>query len=174
MRDLADLLRRPGRFTLSGVPEGRDALALADLRAASDVDILYVARDDARLTAMAEALAVFAPEATPLIFPAWDCLPYDRVSPHPDICAQEVDALHADAFGLVLRGRTIRAATHHCRLEQIIVRDECIDRRRRRFLRTREQHAAGTKREYQRCFFHREVNVLREPRRLNRSRLPGG
>ena len=115
MRDLADLLRRPGRFTLSGVPEGRDALALADLRAASNVDILYVARDDARLTAMAEALAVFAPEATPLVFPAWDCLPYDRVSPHPDICAQRLYCLsrlaRGDREGARLVLTTVNAAS---------------------------------------------------------------
>ena len=28
-----------------------------------------------------------------LIFPAWDCLPYDRLSPHPDIVAERLETL---------------------------------------------------------------------------------
>src|SRR3546814_10081892 len=28
-----------------------------------------------------------------LVFPAWDCLPYDRVSPHRDIVARRLDVL---------------------------------------------------------------------------------
>ena len=42
---------------------------------------------------MAEALAFFAPEAEVLRFPAWDCLPYDRVSPNPEIVAERVATL---------------------------------------------------------------------------------
>ncbi|MEE1544105.1 MAG: hypothetical protein V1267_05705, partial [Alphaproteobacteria bacterium] len=88
MHNLTDLLAKPGRVVLSGAPDGRDALALADLCADADLDILYVARDDSHLAAMAEALRVFAPAKAPLVFPAWDCLPYDRVSPRSDICAE--------------------------------------------------------------------------------------
>ena len=44
-----------------------------------------VTRDDARMARLAEALAFFAPEAEVLRFPAWDCLPYDRVSPNPEL-----------------------------------------------------------------------------------------
>jgi transcription-repair coupling factor (superfamily II helicase) len=94
MRSLSELLREPGRLTISGAPEGRAALALADIRAgAPDLDVVFVARDDTRLSAMAEALEVFAPDAPQLLFPAWDCLPYDRVSPRPDICAQRLHCL---------------------------------------------------------------------------------
>src|SRR5262249_21470395 len=28
-----------------------------------------------------------------LVFPAWDCLPYDRLSPHPDIVAERLETL---------------------------------------------------------------------------------
>ncbi|RDD63970.1 transcription-repair coupling factor [Ferruginivarius sediminum] len=45
------------------------------------------------MTRTAEALAFFAPECRVLTFPAWDCLPYDRVSPHRDIVAERVDTL---------------------------------------------------------------------------------
>ncbi len=94
MHNLTDLLAKPGRVVLSGAPDGRDALALADLCADADLDILYVARDDSHLAAMAEALRVFAPAKAPLVFPAWDCLPYDRVSPRSDICAERLYCLN--------------------------------------------------------------------------------
>ena len=35
-----------------------------------------------------------------LDFPAWDCLPYDRVSPNPEICARRMATLAALADGL--------------------------------------------------------------------------
>ena len=55
--------------------------------------MLHVARDDSRMARLAEALAFFAPEAEVLRFPAWDCLPYDRVSPNPDLVAERIATL---------------------------------------------------------------------------------
>ena len=40
------------------------------------------------------ALGFFAPQAT-LSFPAWDSLPYDRVSPNAEVSARRMSALHA-------------------------------------------------------------------------------
>ncbi len=96
MPDIDSILQPERRLTLSGVPEGYDALVLADLaRAAAGrgVSVLHVTREDARLAALAEQLAFFAPDLEILTFPAWDCLPYDRVSPHPEIVARRVAAL---------------------------------------------------------------------------------
>jgi len=76
-----------------GAPEGFDALLLAKRRAETDVPVLHVARDDVRTERLAEALAVFAPRTDIIRFPAWDCLPYDRVSPNPEIVAERVAAL---------------------------------------------------------------------------------
>ena len=42
---------------------------------------------------LAEALAFFAPEVEVLRFPAWDCLPYDRVSPNPAIVSERIATL---------------------------------------------------------------------------------
>ena len=42
---------------------------------------------------MAESLAVFAPGLPVLTLPAWDCLPYDRVSPRAEIVARRIKAL---------------------------------------------------------------------------------
>ncbi|WP_135466570.1 transcription-repair coupling factor [Crenalkalicoccus roseus] len=82
----------PG-VTVHGAPEGFDALLLARRRAETDAPILHVCRDDARMARMAEALGFFAPAVEVLRFPAWDCLPYDRVSPNPEIVAERVATL---------------------------------------------------------------------------------
>jgi transcription-repair coupling factor (superfamily II helicase) len=79
-------------LTLAGAPEGFDALILAQL-AGRGGDVLHIARDDARLARLAEALALFAPGVEVLQFPAWDCVPYDRVSPHVEIVARRIDTL---------------------------------------------------------------------------------
>ena len=42
---------------------------------------------------LAEALAFFAPEIERIELPAWDCLPYDRVSPNPEIVSRRIDTL---------------------------------------------------------------------------------
>ena len=83
-------LADPGIVRVAGAPEGADALALAALATARQstdrrAEILHVARDDARMARLEELLAFFAPDIELLSFPAWDCLPYDRVSPHRDI-----------------------------------------------------------------------------------------
>ncbi|MEE8332940.1 MAG: transcription-repair coupling factor [Alphaproteobacteria bacterium] len=69
------------------------ALALAELSARGDGTILHVARDDRRLAALAAALPVFDPGLEIVEFPAWDCLPYDRVSPNPEVASRRLDAL---------------------------------------------------------------------------------
>lgn len=79
-----------------GLPEGEDARFLA--RKAVDAArerkiVLHIAVDDARCAVLSELLAFFAPDVECLVFPAWDCLPYDRVSPHGDIMAGRVHAL---------------------------------------------------------------------------------
>jgi len=92
-------LTAPGRVLVAGAPEGYDALFLSRLARAHAADgtgpvaLLHVARDDARMARLAEALAFFAPDVGVLTFPAWDCLPYDRVSPHRDIVSRRIDTL---------------------------------------------------------------------------------
>ncbi len=55
--------------------------------------MLHVTRDDARMARLAEALAFVMPEAEILRFPAWDCLPYDRVSPNPALVSERIATL---------------------------------------------------------------------------------
>jgi transcription-repair coupling factor (superfamily II helicase) len=94
LKNMENLLADAGRTTVAGAPEGVDALLLAGLaRSGKASQILYVARDDGRMAHMAEALAFFAPDLRVLEFPAWDCVPYDRVSPHVDVVARRIDTL---------------------------------------------------------------------------------
>jgi transcription-repair coupling factor (superfamily II helicase) len=86
------------RLILGGAPEGFDAVLLA--REAARGPVLHVARDDKRMEAMRRALAFVAPDLAVVTFPAWDCLPYDRVSPNAQISAQRMATLAALAGGL--------------------------------------------------------------------------
>ncbi|MBL3571504.1 transcription-repair coupling factor [Rhodovulum sulfidophilum] len=90
----------PRHITAGGAPEGFDARLLARELTRSGRPILHVARDDKRLAAMRAALAFFAPEAVVLDFPAWDCLPYDRISPNADVEAARMATLATLAAGL--------------------------------------------------------------------------
>ncbi|MCK6418745.1 MAG: transcription-repair coupling factor [Alphaproteobacteria bacterium] len=54
---------------------------------------IHIAQDEARMNTLAGLISFFAPDVQTILFPAWDCLPYDRVSPHPDIVARRVAAL---------------------------------------------------------------------------------
>src|ERR1700710_2724088 len=76
-----------------GAPEGWDAFLLAQRRREHPGNIVHVTRDDARMARLAEALAFAMPEAEILRFPAWDCLPYDRVSPNPALVSERIATL---------------------------------------------------------------------------------
>jgi transcription-repair coupling factor (superfamily II helicase) len=76
-----------------GVPEGVDAAVLVRRLGEHGGPVLHIARDDTRLAGLAEAIAFFGPEIEVVQFPAWDCLPYDRVSPNGAIIAERIAAL---------------------------------------------------------------------------------
>ncbi|MHA1518473.1 MAG: transcription-repair coupling factor, partial [Alphaproteobacteria bacterium] len=78
-----------------GVPEGFDALLLAELARHAGAPILHVARDGHRLATLEEGLRFFAPDVTVLSFPAWDSVPYDRVAPNSEIIAERIETLAA-------------------------------------------------------------------------------
>ena len=86
------ILESPGLSLIAGAPQGFDALILAEL-AAQGREVLFVARDDVRATRAADALAFFAPTVECLSFPAWDCLPYDRISPLAEVVSRRIDTL---------------------------------------------------------------------------------
>ena len=94
LRDQLQPVTKAGRTLFTGVPEGLDAPVIADLaRSGQAASVLHVAREDTRLARLAEGLGFFAPDLEVLRFPAWDCLPYDRVSPISEISSERIDTL---------------------------------------------------------------------------------
>ena len=85
-----NIFKEKGRITLSGAPEGYDALVLT----ANVTGLhLHIVRDATRMAALTDAIAFFAPDLPVIAFPAWDCLPYDRVSPNREVAAQRIATL---------------------------------------------------------------------------------
>ena len=81
-----------------GVPDGVSMLALKGWLAEGR-RLVYVARDDARMMAMRDAMARLIPSLPVHVFPAWDCLPYDRLSPQNALVGQRVETLARLAEG---------------------------------------------------------------------------
>jgi transcription-repair coupling factor (superfamily II helicase) len=92
---------QPGKvLTLAQVADGAEGLVLADLARsiaakadAPAISLVVICRDGQRMQALSRALGFFGPELEIMEFPAWDCLPYDRVSPHAGVVAQRMTAL---------------------------------------------------------------------------------
>ena len=93
-------MSQKSQITLSGVPEGFDAQAVLNELGKSGSPVLHIARDDKRMAAMQAALRFFAPDVPVVVFPSWDCLPYDRVSPNADISAQRMATLAGLVHGM--------------------------------------------------------------------------
>src|SRR5258708_19872252 len=88
------LAQHPRAVRLFGAPEGHDAATIGSLvEGGAAASWLHVCRDDGRMARFAAALGFFHPGLTQLTFPAWDCLPYDRVSPNGEIASRRIDTL---------------------------------------------------------------------------------
>src|SRR6202171_4280475 len=99
-RSPAELLAPDRVLTFANVAEGAEGLVVSDLARAvaarpkpPAVSLAVVCRDGPRMQQRARALEFFAPDLPVLQFPAWDCQPYDRVSPHGGILAQRLTTL---------------------------------------------------------------------------------
>src|SRR5712691_9007928 len=123
----ADLLIRGKPLTLAGVPDGAEGLVLADLARAvaarKEASLLVVCRDGPRMAALSRALAFFAPEIEIVEFPAWDCLPYDRVSPHAAAVAERMAALSRLARRTTAGNPIVVMTTVNAALQRVPARD---------------------------------------------------
>ncbi|MEF3366998.1 transcription-repair coupling factor [Methylocystis sp. 9N] len=120
-------LAKGERLVFAHTPEGFDAFVAGDLarslareaegRAAVFV---HVARDAGRSAAFREALRFANPDVEILDMPAWDCQPYDRVSPHAGIVARRMTALSrlARAKSSAERPRVV-TTTADCLLQRV-------------------------------------------------------
>src|SRR5262245_26686892 len=128
MKSPADLISPGKPLTLAGVADGAEGFVLADFcralaaRAQAGGPALVVCRDGPRMAALSRALAFFAPEIEVLTLPAWDCLPYDRVSPHAAVVAERMAALSRLARGGSGKQPTVVMTTVNAALQRVPAR----------------------------------------------------
>lgn len=79
--------------TLCSITKDAEAFAIKDLYYTSKNDLLCILSDGVSLKQAYDTLHTIAPEIEVLLFPAWDSVPYDRVSPNPNILSQRIDTL---------------------------------------------------------------------------------
>jgi transcription-repair coupling factor (superfamily II helicase) len=114
-----------GTIVASGVPEGYDAFLLAAIARRLPTDtafqqsVLHIARDDQRLAAIRGQLEFFAPDADVLSFPAWDCVPYDRISPDSEIESRRIATLARLAHAKGGRAAIIVLTTVNAALQRV-------------------------------------------------------
>ncbi|MGY8957858.1 MAG: transcription-repair coupling factor, partial [Alphaproteobacteria bacterium] len=105
------------RFT--GVPDGCDSLLLAELLEPGSQTILHISSDGVRMNQVADSVGFFLPDIEVLKFPAWDCLPYDRVPPRGDVVAERMATLAALAEGGSTSGRVLVVTTVAAVLQRV-------------------------------------------------------
>ena len=93
MPEIEMIARVQGPATVCGAPEGLDALVFADTARLRRGVNVFIARDDSRAAAFVAELGFFAPGLEILRLPAWDCQPYDRISPSPRVAARRAATL---------------------------------------------------------------------------------
>ncbi len=109
-------------LTIGNVPSGMEALLLADM-ARAGTSVAYVMSDGQRVADLEQILGFVAPDIPVMTLPAWDCLPYDRVSPSADTSARRLAALS----GLISHARkphpAIVLVTVNAMLQKMAPRD---------------------------------------------------
>ena len=80
---------------IDGVADGYEAFVLAKIleEAGDKGPVLFIARDGQRVADIEQVIGFIMPELPVLHIPAWDCLPYDRVSPGATVSARRLNAL---------------------------------------------------------------------------------
>ncbi|TCU13059.1 transcription-repair coupling factor [Rhizobium sullae] len=124
--DASKLAAAAEPLTIGNVPTGLEPLLLAELARAGG-PVAYVLSDGQRMADLEQMLGFVAPDIPVLTLPAWDCLPYDRVSPSADTSARRLAALS----GLIAHRKKPHAAivlvTVNAMLQKVAPQD-VIDR----------------------------------------------
>ena len=113
----------PKQIMVGGAPEGFDAQLILNEIDKSNGPVCHIARDANRLAAMQETLKLVAPDMPVFVFPGWDCVPYDRVSPNAEISAARMACLAALAHQMPARYvllTTLNAATQRVPARDIL------------------------------------------------------
>ncbi|MGI9352248.1 MAG: transcription-repair coupling factor [Rhizobiaceae bacterium] len=92
----ADVFREGPATVISNVADGQMALILSELcgNAADSKGVIHICANPQQVIAIAESISFFAPWLEIMSLPAWDCLPYDRVSPSTQVVADRIEALN--------------------------------------------------------------------------------
>ena len=150
---------QPNRRRIGGAPAGHDARVLAEVAVrCGSTPIVYVALDDIRAAVLTDCLNFFAPQLEVIHFPAWDCLPYDRISPSADIAGVRLAALGrlTQPFHKPCLVITTINALMQKTLSPDVIKDYCLNiatgsnvpvEKLTRFLAGSGYHMAGTVRE---------------------------
>ena len=94
MKINSSLFQNFSRIQFTGTPGGVDILAIDRIASSlPDRSVVYITLDDKKLSAAFNTLKAFGSDVTVLDFPAWDCLPYDRVSPNPELTGRRLNTL---------------------------------------------------------------------------------
>lgn len=82
-------------FLIEGISESFTPFLLRELikNDTKQRTIIFVARDNANLENLSHNLKFLLSDTERLIFPAWDCLPYDRVGPSLNVITQRLKTL---------------------------------------------------------------------------------
>lgn len=84
----------------SKIPLAAHGYMAAELARHSKQPVLHICANDRQMDEAQQFISAYAPELNLLTFPAWDCLPYDRVSPAPALVAQRLVALSQLSSGI--------------------------------------------------------------------------
>ncbi|MEM7214733.1 MAG: transcription-repair coupling factor [Pseudomonadota bacterium] len=90
-----DIFQDGIKTVISSVASGQEAMILAELFKSADGSkgILHICANPQQLLGILDSAKFFAPWLEVLVLPAWDCLPYDRVSPSAHVVADRVEVL---------------------------------------------------------------------------------
>ena len=79
--------------TYASLPPTANAYVLGKFALQKNHDIIYIASSGIELANTADILEYMYPQIEVLRFPAWDTVPYDRISPNIEIIAQRINTL---------------------------------------------------------------------------------
>lgn len=88
------VIKDSSHITFGGVPEGAEAFLLKEMLAQKgDSSFIYICHHETQIQVFEDTVRFLCPDLEILIFPPWDCLPYDRMSPKRDIIGERITTL---------------------------------------------------------------------------------
>lgn len=96
MINLQQLLNEPNKeLIIEGISDSFTPFILAQIlkKDENNRPIIFIARDNTNLENLSQNLRFIAPDVKQLVFPPWDCLPYDRAGPSLAVVGQRLKTL---------------------------------------------------------------------------------